>query len=58
MSPQLAFALLLGLVFGIMAVVVGGSMGFSMWGVAVTTFVFTALTYLSLDFYEHFFTGQ
>ena len=51
-SPQLTFALVVGLVFGIMALMFIIIFDLNWWKTGMVVFSFTAVVYLFLDFIE------
>ena len=51
-SPQLAFSLVVGLVFSIMALMFIIVFDLNWWKTGMVVFVFTAVLYLFLDFIE------
>ena len=53
-STHAAFSIFLAIVFAIMGLVIAAAADFSIAGVLISAFVFGAVVYLALDFYETF----
>jgi len=57
LSTHAQFSIFLGFVFGVIAFIVSIFAGFSLAKTAMVTFVFAAVIYLALDFYEMVIEG-
>jgi len=54
LSTHAQFSILLGTMFGTVAIIVALVMGFSIPKTILATIALSAITYLVIDFYEHF----